>query len=226
MITVMRRCRVVLLGSGGRLAGRVRRATEGAGACTERGGGRLASPCRCLMDPTRVLLDNVRDHFDEATVADGVVDLGPGDVKIRAWVESVRPGASFTSVSLFFQVWGGPLGEHPVFASASGYASDTDDDVVTAIIAGACPWSCTLRSLLQACDGEDSGVDGGTVRVHGQRFRVLVDGWDRAFSFGRRNALGERGPGETRRLTVLLGGDRALAADPSDRSRHGRERCS
>ncbi|MCO4745171.1 MAG: hypothetical protein KC912_10305, partial [Proteobacteria bacterium] len=160
---------------------------------------------------TALFVENIASHFDGSTIDGDVVHTGVEGLTIQGYVNRVDDRGSYTSVSLFFQVWGGRLGATPVFASMSGYAGGTDDDARAAVITGSCNWCCTFGPMFRAAlSGQEAGdIEEADVTVHGQRFRLLVDGLDRVLSFGE----GDHSPDRTRER---LGGDphfaRALAS--------------
>lgn len=98
-------------------------------------------------------------------------------LSISCHVNGVQDIGSTKAASLFFEIWGGGLGETPVFASVSGYEA--------AIVTGGCNWACTfgpvLRSAIHgaASIGPDDEVDELQATLDGRRYRVVVSGLDR-----------------------------------------------
>lgn len=144
-------------------------------------------------DVSEVLADCVVRHFPDGARDGLVVDTGlrrPQDAtSVRIAVRADPPaamGPSLTTVSVYFEVSGGPFGPVPVFASASGYGAAD----VEATITGGCSWSCTFRPLARAACGLDLGPESGSVvdqvvrRPDGQQLRLLFDGWSRVLGSG------------------------------------------
>src|SRR5262245_24803650 len=126
-----------------------------------------------------MLTETIARHFDRAKVSGDTVNLGVAELFVRCRVNEVRDGA-YTTASLFFQLWGGGLGEHPLFASMTGYGASVED----AIIGGGCLWACTFGPVLTSALGDARSEQPTTFDavVHGQPVRVVVDGLDRALS--------------------------------------------
>jgi len=129
------------------------------------------------MDYDTLFRETVVAHVPGAQVHDGVVDLGIAGLHMRCHVNGVKAYGSLNVASLFFLLWGGPLGSSPVFASVAGY----DNSPERAIVAGACDWAHTFGPVLRAAFTGDAptDVDHFEVELSGQSFRVFVDGFDR-----------------------------------------------
>jgi hypothetical protein len=127
-----------------------------------------------------LLAETLARHFPTARARGGEVDLGLGDLRARTEVNAIKRSGQLVSASLFFYLVGGKLGPTPVFASISGYA----DSPEAAIVSGGCNWACAFGTVLLAAlaDEEQPKVDRFEATIHGQRFRLFVDGLDRVLS--------------------------------------------
>jgi hypothetical protein len=83
--------------------------------------------------------------------------------------------------SLFFNLWGGRLGEVPIFASISGYAPSAE----AAIVEGGCLWACSFAPVLLAAlaNTPSEQVTVLDVEVDGRPFRMFLDKLDRSMAF-------------------------------------------
>ncbi|MCC6809285.1 MAG: SMI1/KNR4 family protein [Deltaproteobacteria bacterium] len=125
------------------------------------------------------LTETIARHFAQASVVGTDVDLGVAGVHIRCRVNGVQAaGGQQTSASLFFELYGGELGPDPIFASVNGYGSSAEE----AITSGGCNWACSFGPVLRASLGGEPEKDVPTVdeEIHGQAFRIFIDGLDRA----------------------------------------------
>lgn len=134
-----------------------------------------------MDDLDALLVQIMANHFPDARVSDQVVDLGVAGVRIGCRVNAVRPIGVYTSAHLYFHLSGGALGDEPVFASVSGYEESPE----RAVIVGACNWACSFGPVLRAAlaGEEQPEVARFTAAIHGQQFRIFVDGLDRVMSF-------------------------------------------
>jgi hypothetical protein len=125
-----------------------------------------------------LLSETVAHHFPEARIEEDAIKLGFGDLQISCFVDAIREIGPYNAASLFFTLRGGRIGKAGVFASVSGYAETAE----AAIITGACNWTCAFGPVFRAgLAGEEiAEVDRFEVTVDGQRFRIFVDGLDRA----------------------------------------------
>lgn len=124
-----------------------------------------------------MLTETIARHFDDAQISEDGIDLGVADLHISCWVDGVREIGDSRSASLFFQLWGGKLGETPIVTSMSGYG----DSVEEAIITGGCNWGCTFGPVLVAAltSTEPEEAEVLEALVHGREMRAVVDGLDR-----------------------------------------------
>lgn len=146
-----------------------------------------------------VLTETLARHFPAARIEEGTIDLGFGGLRLECNVDDCTRHEGLCSASLFMYLSGGTVGDRPVFMSASGYADNEHDAVVT----GGCQWACTFGPLLRAgLAGEaQTGVEALTVASEGRSFDVYVDGLDRLLS------AVDTGVGDaTRRCRTRLGG--------------------
>ena len=97
-------------------------------------------------------------------------------------MNAIREIGDTRSASLFFYLAGGAIGEVPVFASISGYG----DSVEEAIITGGCNWSSVFGPVLEAAlaDGDPGEAERFEAVIHGRRYNGVIDGLDRAMSYG------------------------------------------
>lgn len=124
-----------------------------------------------------MLTETIARHFEDATTRDGAIDLGLADLWIQCAVDSVGELGGGRTASLYFNLWGGALGERPIFASITGYGASLEE----AIISGGCNWACAFGPVLAAAlaDGPLGEADAFEVVHGGVRCRVVVDGLDR-----------------------------------------------
>jgi hypothetical protein len=131
-----------------------------------------------------LLLETIARHYEGATIHDDVVDINLEGVSIRCHVDSGRQVGDSDSYSaaLFFELFGGPLGTVPIFASVSGYESSVE----RAVVLGGCNWACTFGEALKSALTNVSNPDVAefSTIVDGRPFRVYLDSLDRAMSFG------------------------------------------
>ena len=129
-----------------------------------------------------LLVQIMANHFPGARTDGNQVDLGVAGLRIACRVNAVGEIGRSSSAHLFFHLSGGALGEEPVFASVSGYEGTPEQ----AVIAGACNWACSFGPVLRAAlaGEEQPEVARFTADIHGQRFRICVDGLDRVMAFG------------------------------------------
>ena len=99
-----------------------------------------------MTEHDTMLTETIARRFDDAQISEDGIDLGVADLHISCWVDGVREIGDSRSASLFFQLWGGKLGETPIVTSMSGYG----DSVEEAIITGGCNWGCTFGPVLVA----------------------------------------------------------------------------
>ena len=127
-----------------------------------------------------LLAETLARHFPAARARGGEVDLGFGDLRATTEVGAIKHVGQLVSASLFLYLVGGKLGPAPVFASISGYA----DSPEAAIVSGGCNWACVFGPVLLAAlaDEELPKVERFEATIHGQRFRLFVDGLERALS--------------------------------------------
>ncbi|MCK6546428.1 hypothetical protein L6R52_11310 [Myxococcota bacterium] len=128
-------------------------------------------------DLDRIFTETIARHFSGATISDGVIDLGFAGLRMRCHVPSVQPFGDGASASLFMNLWGGALGDQPIFVSISGYG----DDATSAVVVGGCNWACTFGPVLRAGLGEELVPDAEHVSVtaHGRTWDVWTGGLDR-----------------------------------------------
>jgi hypothetical protein len=128
-----------------------------------------------------LLLETIARHFPKAEVRGDEIALGFSDLRIACRVHAIREVGAYKTAHLFFQLSGGQIGASPIFASVSGYGESPE----VAIVGGACNWACAFGPVLRAglAAEEQPGLHPFDVVVHGQSFRVFVDGLDRAMSF-------------------------------------------
>ena len=133
-------------------------------------------------DHDQLLLETLAAHLDGSRVDGEVLDLGFAGVRIEVHVSQVQLVGSMWTASLFFRIYGGPLGEHPTFASMSGYGESEE----TAIVSGGCEWIQTFGNVLRvACTDADPGLASvSEITVDGRRFRLVTDQFDRALDMG------------------------------------------
>ncbi len=129
-----------------------------------------------------MLTETIARHFDDAQIDENEVDLGIAGLHIACTVDSIREIGSHRSAALFFNLWGGALGDTPIFASMSGYGASEEEAVIT----GGCNWACVFGSVLKTAlaDAPPEEADTFEVVVQEQGYRVVVDGLDRAMFFG------------------------------------------
>jgi hypothetical protein len=135
-----------------------------------------------MSDHDQLLIETIARHFDRASIgSDGTIDLGVGDLEIACRINHVSEAGGFAS--LFFHLWGGVLGQTPVFMSAAGYG----ESIPAAIVIGGCNWACTFGPVLRVGladervedQDRDQAPDVYELEIHGQRFRMVVAGYDR-----------------------------------------------
>ena len=149
-----------------------------------------------------VFSETIARHFPEARISDGVIDLGFGGLQMKCEVPTTQAFGQGRAASLYMRLWGGAVGEHPVFLSVSGYGDDDHD----AVVVGGCNWACTFGPVLRAGLAAESLPDLAVIRsqIEGRPVEVFVDGLDRLMST-------DEPPGElgeaTRRARAGLGGD-------------------
>jgi len=137
-------------------------------------------------DLDALLVRIIANHFPEARTSGDQVELGVAGLRMACRVNAVRPIGEYASAHLLFHLSGGALGEEPIFASVSGY----EETAEKAVIIGACNWACSFGPVLRAAlaGEEQPEVARFTAEVHGQRFRIFVDGLDRVMAFGEGDA--------------------------------------
>jgi hypothetical protein len=128
-----------------------------------------------------MLTETIARHFDRAKVSGDTVDVGVAELFVRCRVSEVRASGAHRTASLFFHLWGGGLGEHPLFASMTGYGTSVEE----AVIGGGCLWACTFGPVLTSAlaDAHSEQPTTFDAVLHGRPVRVVVDGLDRAVSY-------------------------------------------
>ncbi|WP_018348274.1 SMI1/KNR4 family protein [Longispora albida] len=141
------------------------------------------TPPPITVDLGKVLVERIACHFGEATIDGQVIDLGFGGLRLSCRVaELTQAGGGYQAASLFFELSGGPLGDTPVFMSASGYDTDPHD----AVVLGACNWACTFGPVLQAAftNATHPDLEEHRVTIDGRAYRLVGAMMDRAMMFG------------------------------------------
>lgn len=133
-----------------------------------------ARTTRCCARPSRGTSRRRRSARITTWSSGSAISTSP------AGVNSIREIGATRNASLFFYLHGGRLGSSAVFASAGGYGPSPE----AAIVTGACNWACVFGPVLRAALGDEDlpDVERFEIAIHGQRFRVFLDGLDRAFS--------------------------------------------
>ena len=130
-----------------------------------------------------LLAETIARHFPRAATTGTTVALGFADVCLECKVNGIRAVGQQKSASLFLWLRGGALGEAPIFASASGYGASAQE----AIITGACHWATVFGPVLQTAltntpVASDADLTVFETMIDGRRYRVVLDGFDRAMA--------------------------------------------
>jgi hypothetical protein len=139
-------------------------------------------PGESLPDPDELLVQGIARHFEGATVEGNVARIGLGGVEIHCSVYNIRQTGSFFAASMYFRLYGGPLGPAPIFASVSGY----EESPVAAVVGGACNWACSFGPVLRSglTGVSEPEADEFEIVLDGRRFRGVSGGLDRVMMLG------------------------------------------
>ncbi|MGE0790047.1 MAG: SMI1/KNR4 family protein [Sandaracinaceae bacterium] len=129
-------------------------------------------------------------HVSGATADREVVELNVGDIQIACRLNATRDLGDQVLASLFFELFGGPLGDTPIFASAVGYGATAKE----ALVSGACWWARACVPVLAASVSEEpaDGVERVELTLDGRDYSLFISGFDRT-------AAGQEIPGERAR---------------------------
>lgn len=133
----------------------------------------------------RLLVERIAAHYPGATIEDDTAVFGDSGIQIRGQVHQVQDLGAQQAASLFMWISGGPFGSTPSFASVSGY----HPDAATAVVEGACHWTCTLLDVLAVAGlvhlegrpADPTGSRTSEVSIHGRPFTLVSSGFNRLF---------------------------------------------